>query len=109
MMKDSELLREVQELIRSGDREYICYAIDSIEAPYDQKRSLGNWVRKMIDPYFSFDTWYCVQHKEIYRKAIEVNENKYTGALKKARIQWLDWMIAYCEKEEANEIPNRKR
>jgi hypothetical protein len=93
-MKDSELLRRVHSKVRTYNHIFICRAIDSIRAPMEQKQSLIQWVMQMLAGYYTYNDWLRYQHPKRYAK-MRLGDFKY------ARLAWLDWMIAYCEKEEA--------
>jgi hypothetical protein len=98
-MKDSEVLRKARELIDSEKESYICYAISHVTkgaywaytSDTKQAKSLHAWIYKMLGGSQTYATWAC----------------KTTGRwpsprdARKSRLAWLDWMIAYCEKEEA--------
>jgi hypothetical protein len=90
-MKDSEVLRKVQKLIKNRKESYICYAITTVCGYTPQGGSLKRWVMKMLKGSATYDQWL---HKR----------NGYfpmVGQGRQGRLAWLDWMIEYCEAEEA--------
>lgn len=93
--KDSKILREVKELIKSGRDSFICCAISNVTKTLSIPKyyhPLRKWVQDMIggDSYYNtLEYWLSTQG--IMCKGVLQRE---------LRLQWLDWMIAYCETEE---------
>lgn len=93
-LKDSEVLRKAKNKIVRGTS-YICWAIDNVnDASYEQRFALKRWISKMLDGYSSYESWLCGKEYSSYA-------NMLSKDIRNGRIQWLNWMIAYCEKEEA--------
>ena len=94
-MKDSEILRDVRFRIWSGTY-YICWALNDTKlGSHKQRSSLKEWVVWMLQGEQSLNSW-LQKHKSI---PIDVSASR----IKATRLAWLDWMIAYCEKEEAEQ------
>ena len=98
-MKDSEVLRTVRHLIANGTCHYICHAIDHVGRRSSQAKSLIKWVESMLGGGSalglapSYGDW--------------LREHGYVctwAACAQGRLAWLDWMIDYCEKEEAKDV-----
>lgn len=94
-MKDSELLKQARDRISSGNSTFICNAIRYVSNYGEQGRSLVSWVRKMLDGPNTYETWMNQNHPYVRHTKVD---------WKAARLAWLDWMIAYCEKEEASQV-----
>lgn len=94
-MKDSEVLIKAKELIANKKQEFICHAIADIAGPTSkQAESLCAWILKMLGNRITYNSWLNRHYPELYDKSKD-----YT--FKKARLQWLDWMILYCQTEES--------
>lgn len=91
---DSEILRRARGKIARQSQSHICIAISSVRAPERQKRSLRDWVSHMLKGHGTYESWLHRRHQNIYWKMSRSDHRQ-------ARLQWLDWMIAYCEKQEA--------
>lgn len=95
-MKDSELLGVAKKRIQDGKNRCICYAL--VDAEPNQREHLQldallEWIDKMLGEFAYYEDWYFRKFKT---RISEIDA-------KKARLAWLDWMIAYCEKEEAEQ------
>lgn len=100
-MKDSELLRIVHRAMqRNEGSRYICNAIKDIAGRTQQTWELRAWIRHMLNGFNTYDTWLAIEQPEAYRRMM----NARGDAFQKGRLAWLDWMIDYCEKEEANAL-----
>lgn len=98
-MKDSEILRRAKLRIEQKSNTYICYAInDAIGGTVKQANSLTDWVQKMLGPHLFYEGWLAKNHRDLY-----LNHRHDFAWMREARLAWLDWMIAYCEKEEAGQ------
>lgn len=97
-MKDSEILRKAREMIASNRQTYICYAIWAVRLrnPSNQKQKLCDWVHVMLRGDATYSGWIYTHYP---RKATKMDFVQY----REGRLQWLDWMIAECEKAEAKE------
>lgn len=105
-MKDSEILREARKLIKSKKSHYICHALQEVGKTYpecyDQTASLKAWVMHMFEySCTTLATW-------LMRRGIDIDVDwgeDIHGPIRDLRLRWLDWMIQYCELEEAGWIP----
>lgn len=95
-MKDSEVLKKVKKQIENQRHIYICNALQDVAAPSWQKYSLRRWVQYMLGRHHTYQDWLAASHRKVWRNMIFEN-------YRQARLQWLDWMIAECEKAEAKE------
>jgi hypothetical protein len=96
-MKDSEILREAKKGIENGTH-YICWAIQDVDAQWQRKRSLIDWVMHMLKFCGTYESWMGNFHTKTYNK---MGHDDF----KEGRMQWLNWMIAECEKQEAQHGP----
>lgn len=90
---DSVVLHRAKGHLKRRER-FICHAIQATRVPQKQKDSLCDWVRNMLQGHVTYESWIHQHHREVYWKMEGLDTHN-------ARLQWLDWMIAYCEKEEA--------
>lgn len=98
-MKDSEVLKGARLRIACGEADFVCYAIDTDEPM--QKARLEDWVCSMLtNNHISYSGWLMKNHFKFYLKNVYPNGN-HVDVCRAGRLAWLDWMIAYCEKEEA--------
>lgn len=93
-MKDSDVLREVRRDIESGTK-FICWAIRASSGTKKQRDALIAWVETMLGHHTHYGSWLMEKLPEF------TFTDDYEQITKKGRLAWLDWMIAYCEKEEA--------
>lgn len=95
-MKDSQVLRLARARLRSGKSEFICIAINDVEAAtYRQRVRLKDWIRSMLlVDTLQYET-YCgwLRHTHPKRAVID-----YKKALP-GRLAWMDWMIDTLESE----------
>lgn len=98
-MKDSEILKAARQIIKEGKKRFICMAIASVvsDAKSKQAIALYAWIQHMLGDYSYYDTWLKFNHPDVYN-----DDRAYLSYFREARLAWLDWMIAYCEEEEAN-------
>lgn len=94
-MKDSEFLVIVREKIRNRTYTHICFAIQSVNAPQYQRMRLIAWIESMLGSNNTYLRWLLFN-----------NYSTGGGAPYYGRLAWLDWMIAECEKNEAQVNPN---
>lgn len=100
-MKDSEVLRRARDSIESGVDVFICLAIAKnplYNGLYDSEIPLVCWINSMLnegrkDNPTTYSGWLPI------KLSMEMDAEDF----KQGRLQWLDWMIDYCEKEENNE------
>jgi hypothetical protein len=95
-VNDSDILRRARKLIVSGRRIMICHAIAIVRVPAARRKALIDWITGMMDGPSSYTTWLMIHHPRHFARG-----GGYRGDFREARLQWLDWMIAECEKEEA--------
>lgn len=96
-VEDSVLLRAARSRIERGVDQYLCFAIGNCRiGTVNQKLALKMWVRMMLKGSSYYEGWLQLNHYNIWKK-----RQWDTKWKKQARLAWLDWMIAYCEKEEA--------
>jgi hypothetical protein len=95
MVKNSRILRAARGRIASKRNWHICHAIrDTHCGSSKQKIRLRKWVMNMMDGSFTYEGWLNRHHTEVYQIMSEAH-------YRQGRLQWLDWMIAECEKAEA--------
>jgi cytochrome c-type biogenesis protein CcmH/NrfG len=99
-MKDSDVLRAARQMLLSQDKDYICHAIEWVDhASCEQKEDLPGWVLAMLAPHVSYERWLLYTHPKLWG---DTPQPERSGKARQARLAWLDWMIAECEKEEVN-------
>lgn len=97
-VKDSRILRAAKRRIERGQNMHLCFAIEDVTVGTNaQKDSLIRWVMCMLKGYGFYEDWLRKYHPEVHAKY-----RWDTVWRRKARAAWLDWMIDYCVKEEAN-------
>jgi hypothetical protein len=102
-MKASQILKLVRDRLANNNSEYICPLLTNVSCEHpecdDVVRNLKAWVYSMLEPYATIEGWL----QEITEgKSLDI----YAGSrLRDVRLRWLDWMIQYCELEEAGWIP----
>lgn len=89
-MKKSEILQEAKWSIVLGETAYICDALRLGTGSREDVESLRAWVRELLHPWRAYEDWLRELHPEAYRWM-----RAQPGARCEARLQWLDWMIAY--------------
>lgn len=85
----AKLLRAARERIKSGENRYICDAINAVD-PDGDASALRRWISNLIDGEFSYYEWMLENHPAIYA---QMGDDDF----RKARLQWVDWMIAEME------------
>jgi hypothetical protein len=96
-MKDSEILIKAKDLIENDTETFLCWAIIRVGNTLEdssQSASLLDWVEDMLGDSKWYSGWLYKHHGEIAEKMTLQDR-------KQGRLQWLDWMIDYCKKEEA--------
>lgn len=112
-MKDFEILKKVRYNIENSiGSAHICFQLDQIEANdkemRTQIRSLKRWISSMLGgDTFTYGEWLASRSpyvKQLLPQTVngDVKEEYYI-ICRQGRLAWLDWMIAYCEREE-NEV-----
>lgn len=103
-LKDSDILRKARRLIESFKVDHVCVAIG--QAAGRRHRERGNrlvaWVEKMLGGHLYYSWWLKSEHPDVHKQLWEMwQTNGRRGSPWRAgRLNWLDWMIAECEKEE---------
>jgi uncharacterized short protein YbdD (DUF466 family) len=95
-MKDSQVLRLARVRLANGSAEFICTAINEVEAaPHKQRERLQAWISSMllVDAH-QYET-YCSWLRRTHPEHAVVN---YKEALP-GRLAWMDWMIDTLESE----------
>lgn len=100
-MKDSELLKQVKNMIASGSEVYICVAILRSSGSPSQKSNLKEWIRVMLNGHYTLESWMRFNLKNHNTIARNMSDEEYDEKLKVTRLAWLDWMIKQCQKAEA--------
>lgn len=73
------LARSMKEVISGWKKEYICYSIDSVKAPWEHKRMAKNLIIAAIGDFNTLRSWYeDTNHKRFYQHY---------------RMQWLNQLI----------------
>jgi hypothetical protein len=96
-MRKSEILREAKKLIEIGCADFICDAIGCV-ARYKSNvtllnaKELKDWIGILLDGCGTYGEWLDKHHPNIWKSGM---------FFKHARLQWLDWMIAYWEEQDA--------
>lgn len=101
-MKNSEILELVKKRIKSKiGPGYICHQIHNIISErvtniedLSTSSNLRNWVCRLIVPYPTYECWLQYTHPRKYAKWINAKSPVA------ARVQWLDWMIHYWQRQE---------
>lgn len=105
-VKDSDILKEAKKRLENRSTYRVCFAINEaarhLTGEYISGKSLINWVEHMLRPHYCFEDW-VIEYRPELAAELGVTFYIHADALRPIRIQWLDWMIAYCEKEEENE------
>lgn len=110
-MEDSEILKLARKYIEFGSEEYICYAIcRAVDNKYPdiskkefaslcaKESDLRRWVYSMLEGHDTYETWLLDNHPSFH---IAIRDfSGMENILREGRLQWLDWMINECEKEE---------
>jgi hypothetical protein len=103
--KDSDFLKEVRRRIEQDKDNALCVAISNTSRHYNIKRhnKLIAWIEKMLGNYFYYSHWLKANHPDFYREQYRKWQmsDRRSSPWKEGRLAWLDWMIAECEKEEA--------
>jgi hypothetical protein len=94
-MKDSAILRYAHKRIALERDYFVCRAIRNTRGPIEQKAKLIGWVMKMLNGFPTYSEWMRSRHR---KEACIMTPENY----KQGRLQWLDWMITECEREEVN-------
>jgi hypothetical protein len=95
-MKDSQVLRLARVRLQRKKSEFICIAINEVEAAsHKQRERLKDWIRSMllVDTH-QYET-YCGWLRHTHPKRAVVD---YKKALP-GRLAWMDWMITTLESE----------
>lgn len=95
-MKDSQVLRLARARLKNKDAEFICIAINEVEAATSKQRErLKAWVRSMLlVDAIQYET-YCGWLRHTHHKRAVID---YKEALP-GRLAWMDWMIDTLESE----------
>lgn len=101
-MKDSEVLREARESVANQEFSHICFAL---RGDSEHLESLRHWVDDMLGcGCTTYECWLVTHHKDFYHticaKGRDSGKN-FHDICRPGRLAWLDWMIAYCEKQES--------
>jgi len=96
-MKNSIYLKKVKKLYLSHYSEFLCICIAGANENIAQTRNIEQWVYKMLGGRATYEIW--LTNNGIDWDDIHKNQDK----VRQGRLAWLDWMIAYCEKEEAEQ------
>lgn len=113
-MKDSTLLKRARKSLEEHKTEFVCIAIKNVQDSFwgkvvsyfdgddlnAQKDSLLAWVEKMLDGAYVLTEWYGGK----YDICVFDDPNELDAKMHETRLAWLDWMIEYCEQEEADAI-----
>jgi hypothetical protein len=76
-------LKRARERIASGSNNYICYALDSVDADPRLRRC----IRRLLDPADTLWDWLLDHHSDI-DEALLTDDN-----LRAYRLRWIDHMI----------------
>jgi hypothetical protein len=103
-MKDSEILKNARELIAAGKEDSVCDAITACSSrpgiQINQGEILITWAKGMLEGLDTLSIWLLEKH------GIHCHfDNSIDGPIRNLRLRWLDWMIQYCELEEAGWTP----
>jgi regulator of RNase E activity RraB len=97
--KYSAILREVRKIVELKKEHKICYAIYKVRTTTKNHYGLQDWVMGLLSFKISYEGWMTYYHPRIAEK---MSDDDYRNG----RLAWLDWMIAYWEKEEAKNETN---
>jgi len=108
-MKRSEILREAKKLILSNKQYYLCFAIDDLSWKYDMGgywkcENIKDWAITLLDGRRTLNSWLVHNYPDMFINCNDIEEEYVI--VKQCRLAWIDWMIEYCEKEEAEEELN---
>jgi hypothetical protein len=110
-MKKSQILREVQKMIREKRESCICYALDRIICKNHTPKGyadrvetkctqLKRWVGELLGSYVTYTSWLIaylrINRPDVYRRLMMSNEEVF-NASRAGRLAWLDWMIEQLE------------
>lgn len=113
-MKKSEILRVARGLIERKTKHTICSALIGVvvltPGCHVQVEELRKWVKGMLGSHSYYEDWLHFYAKEFATQhgVIKVNwtpcpeDRGVFDAARPGRLQWMDWMIEFWEKEEAN-------
>lgn len=99
-MKKSKILKEAREIIKSGQEDFVCIALQLVSERHNYEptvdtrcQELIDWIRKLLgkDSY-TLENWLRKHHK--------VDANYGSKKLLRTRLAWIDWMILQCKIEE---------
>lgn len=99
-MKFSEILKRAKVELETDTEFFICHAIKTVvlQSPlddYQKALKLITWIESMINPHNSLTKWAINIKAEYPSVEIPCGIDEQT----KHRIQWLDQLIAICEKD----------
>ena len=101
---DSAILKKARKLIETGEKIHLCFAIGAAAGKRNRARgnALISWVEKTLGVYDYYSQWLRMEHPQFYTEQYgKWQMNGRRGSpWKEGRLQWPDWMIAECEKEE---------
>lgn len=91
-MKDSTILKKAKKYIKNGRSFYVCHAVCLAQSGgrvSAGKCPLTQWIQSMLGTHYTYHGW-----------LLERGHDTSFQSVKAGQLAWLDWMIAYCEKEE---------
>lgn len=107
-MKDSELLRKAKRMMELSPANHVdgvCAFIELAAGTIcsDQVRNLKRWIITMLGGRAWLRSWLLENgHMTMLEwDLIRDGDAEAQAKLKQTRLNWLDWMIAECEKAEA--------
>lgn len=92
-MKDSEVFQAAQWHIKYGGETFICHALRRSSTDVAQVKRLQRWVMHCLGHFQSYRAWMIHYYPTL---ASSMTPSDF----QKARLRWVDWFIAECQKEE---------
>ena len=101
-MKDSEILQIVRDRFYTNNNAYpyICSEIINVTDNSKQGYKLREWIRSMLGESMTLEGWLSKQR----RNTITIEDIWNKEKRLETRLAWLDWIIEYCQNEEANQV-----
>ena len=105
-----KLLNCARKLIKSGKNEYICVALRASRDSYygiygfygyDVVRELKSYISNQLGDCTTLDEW--IKNRSRYK-----NLNQSLKAMRKYRLQWIDWMLSCLREDLASKTANTR-